>query len=454
MIYSNEEDLLGHCRIEIVDGRVEFKDLDFFKEKTVENLIDTILLSDSIHLKNTCHWIAYEAAHEFGIIPSSIQTLYEARAKHNLAHFTVPAINLRTLTYDSACSIFRAAKKIDAGAFIFEIARSEIGYTEQRPREYFSCIILAAVKEGFSGPVFLQGDHFQVNAKNFLQDRKREIDQLKDLITEAVEAGFYNIDIDSSTLVDLSKPTTDEQQKLNYEICALLTRFIREILPDGVKISIGGEIGEVGGQNSTPEELTAFMQGYNSLIKELTGLSKISIQTGTSHGGVVLPDGSIAQVKIDFDTLKALSQIARIKFKMAGAVQHGASTLPKAAFSRFPDAECAEIHLATQFQNIIYDYFPIPFRDEIYTWLHKNLSDERGQEQTDEQFIYKTRKKALGPFKRQIHSLPQDLKHKISSAFEKEVSFLFEKLHIKDTRSFVDKYVKSIWIDKKKKDFF
>lgn len=454
MIYRDEEELFSHCNIGIVDDKVEIKDLDFFKERVAENLVDTLLLSDSNHLKNICHWVAYEAAHKFGIIPSSIQTLYETRAKHNLTHFTVPAINLRTLTYDSARTVFRAAKKINAGAFIFEIAKSEIDYTEQRPREYSSCVILAAIKEGFSGPVFIQGDHFQVKAKNFLQDRDREINQLKDLISEAVEAGFYNIDIDSSTLVDLSKLTIDDQQKLNYEVCALFTKFIREIQPKGIEISTGGEIGEVGGKNSTPEELRAFMRGYNSLIRGLTGLSKISIQTGTTHGGVMLPDGSIAKVKIDFDTLKSLSQIARTEFGMAGTVQHGASTLPKDTFNRFLEFECAEIHLATQFQNIVYDYLPSKLKEKIYIWLHKNYSDEKKLEQTDDQFIYKTRKKAFGPFKRQIYSLPRDLKNKISSAFEEEFSFLFEKLNIKNTRLFVDKYVKPIRIDKKKEDFF
>jgi len=50
--------------------------------------------------------------------------------------------------------------------------------------------------------------------------------------------------------------------------------------------------------------------------------------------------------------------------------------------------------------------------------------------------------------------LPRDLKNKISSALEEEFSFLFEKLNIKDTRLFVDKYVKPVRIDKKKEDFF
>jgi fructose/tagatose bisphosphate aldolase len=453
MIFKDEEELFDHCNIEIIGDKAEIKDLDFFKKSAADNLVDNLLLSDSDHLKNICHWVVFEAAHKFGIIPSSIQTLYEARARHNLTHFTVPAINLRTLTYDSARAVFRAAEKINAGPFIFEIAKSEIGYTEQRPLEYSSLVILAAIKEGFRGPVFIQGDHFQVTAKNFLQDRDGEVNQLKDMISEAIQAGFYNIDIDSSTLVDLSKSTIDEQQKLNYEICALFTRFIRELQPKGIEISIGGEIGEVGKKNSTPEELQAFMRGYISMIQGITGISKISIQTGTTHGGIVLPDGSIEKAKIDFETLKVLSQIARTEFGMAGVVQHGASTLPKDAFHHFPEYECAEIHLATQFQNIIYDCFSSSLKGEIYAWLHKNCSDEKRPEQTDDQFIYKTRKKAFGPFKRQIYSLPHDIKNKISSALEEEFSFLFEKLSLNDTREFVEGYVKPTRVEKRKEDF-
>ena len=453
MNIGDEKELFELCSIKIIDGKVEIKDLELFKELAVNSLVDTLMLHSSIPLKKICHWVVYEAARRFGIVPSSIQNLYEARAKDSIIHFTVPAINLRTLTYESARAVFRAAKKINAGAFLFEIARSEMGYTGQRPQEYSSSILLAAIKEGFSGPVFIQGDHFQINAKNFLQDRDREIIQLQELISESVNAGFYNIDIDSSTLVDLSEPTVKKQQKLNYEMCALFTKFIRERQPEGIEISIGGEIGEVGGKNSTPEDLIAFMDGYLSAIQGLKGISKISIQTGTTHGGVVLPDGSIAKAKIDFDTLKTLSQMARNQFGMAGAVQHGASTLPKAAFFRFPEAECAEIHLAIEFQNIIYNLFPSPLKDEIYAWLHKNCAGEKKDSQSDDQFIYKTRKKAFGPFKKTIYSLPHDLKNDISSALEEEFSFLFEKLNIKDTKTLVDKHTKPVWVEKKKEDF-
>jgi len=70
------------------------------------------------------------------------------------------------MTYDTARSIFRTAIRMKAGAFILEIARSEIAYTDQRPAEYVAVLLAAALREGFRGPVFIQGDHFQVSARS------------------------------------------------------------------------------------------------------------------------------------------------------------------------------------------------------------------------------------------------------------------------------------------------
>ena len=128
------------------------------------------------------------------------------------------------------------------------------------------------------------------------------------------------------------------QQRVNAENTAELTRFIRSLQPDGVTISVGGEIGEVGKSNSTEEELRAYLDGYLGLLGDgAEPISKVSVQTGTSHGGVVLPDGSVAEVSIDFDTLRRLSTVAREEYGFAGCVQHGASTLPEDAFHHFPE---------------------------------------------------------------------------------------------------------------------
>src|SRR5438876_967167 len=168
-----------------------------------------------------------------------------------------------------------------------------------------------AVRQSFTGPLFIQGDHVQVNAKKYAADPETELQALRTLIDEELHAGFYNIDVDTSTLVDLSQQTLDEQQRVNYERAGEFTRFIRDREPEGVTVSVGAEIGEVGGKNSDVHELKAFMEGYNRTLKRLcpyAGISKISVQTGTSHGGVVLADGSIAKVQLDLEALQALSR--------------------------------------------------------------------------------------------------------------------------------------------------
>jgi fructose/tagatose bisphosphate aldolase len=385
-----------------------------------------------------------DIAYKKGIYASSINEFYMARGRGEIAPtFTVPAINLRTLTYDLAKAIFRVAKRNNTGAFIFEIAKSEMAYTAQPSFEYTATVLAAAVKEGWTGPVFVQGDHFQVNAKNYKADPDKELDGIKALIIQAMESGFYNIDIDSSTLVDLSKPTVKKQQQLNYEVCAHLTNFIRQNQPRGIQVSVGGEIGEVGHQNSTAEDLKEFMDGYNKCLRKgRVGISKISIQTGTSHGGVVLPDGTIAKVKLDFDTLTKLSKMAREEYHMAGAVQHGASTLPAEAFGKFPEAGAAEVHLATEFQNMVYESasFPKELKSKIYEWLRATQGSEKKPDQTDEQFIYSTRKKALGQFKKDILALPAASRDAISKEVEAKFEFLFEKLKTANTRKDIDKH--------------
>ncbi len=392
--------------------------------------------------RDRARWMIWEIGQVLGVQPASIHDLYIARGRGETKGFTVPAINVRGMAYDTARSIFRVAKKMNAGAFICEIARSEIAYTDQRPGEYVAVILAAALREGFRGPVFIQGDHFQVSAKKYATDPEGEVNAVKQLAREAIDAGFFNIDVDTSTLVDLSKPTVPEQQRVNFERAAEMTELIRQIEPEGVTVSVGGEIGEVGTENSTVEELRAFMDGYNaSLPRGVTGLSKISVQSGTSHGGVVLADGSIAEVALDLDTLETLSRVAREEYGLSGAVQHGASTLPDGAFNNFPRTETAEIHLATNFQTMLYDQLPVELRSEIYEWLRTNAKDERKEKDTDEQFFYKTRKKALGPFKQRFWDLDESIKQSLAKAYDAKFTFLFTQLAIGDTAPIVARFV-------------
>jgi fructose/tagatose bisphosphate aldolase len=445
-------DLINRDRAvyELSDSGIVLKNPQKFISQTLDVLVWNAVLGETEEVRSAAHWIIRRAGLELGVVPASVQGLYEARGRKECSGFTVPAINIRGLSYDVARAVFRAALRLKAGAFVFELARTESKYTDQKPAEYAAVMIAAALREGYEGPIFIQGDHYQANAKRYTKDPEVELQGIRDFCRESVAAGYYNIDIDTSTLVDLAKPGVREQQRANFETSAKLATYVRSIEPQGITISLGGEIGEVGKQNSTVEELTAYMDGFLATLSKLAGkkksLSKISVQTGTTHGGVVLPDGSIAQVAIDFGTLRTLSTLARDRYGMAGAVQHGASTLPSDAFHNFAECETAEVHLATEFQNLIYENpaFPHDLKDEIYRYLRKTCADEKKPDDTDEQFIYKTRKKAFGPFKRKFWELPSDVRGKIGSDLESKFAFLFERLNIQRTAEIVKKTVSPV----------
>ena len=407
-------------------------------ENSIDKLIYSAIFSDDQKVKESSKKSIREMANKKGIRLASIHGLYMSFGKNLISGFTVPAINIRTLTYDTARMIFQVMNEKNIGPVIFEIAKSEIGYTKQNPSEYALCILAAAIKEKYIGPVYVQGDHYQFSAKKYIINPEEEINKIKQLIKESVEVGFYNIDIDASTLVNLNKPTLIEQQKNNYEMTALMTEYIRSIQPKDITISIGGEIGHIGGKNSTVEEFEAFMENYLKIINKnkLTGISKVSIQTGTSHGGIPLPDGTIAKVSLDFNALKIIGESARNKYHIGGSVQHGASTLPNELFNRFTENKTLEIHLATGFQNLVYDNLPQIIKNKIYQWLEENCIDERKDGQTEDQFFYKTRKKGLGPFKKELWLMSEVEKRPILSSLKKQFEFLFEKLNIANTKKY------------------
>ena len=448
MSIATDTDL--HARLEGIAGvtpdGLEVHDEAALRGPLMDDLVFEAVFNDDAGLRDAARWIIWSASQALGCGSASINEFYRARGRGEIepARFTVPAINVRAATYLTARQAFAAAVERDAGTVIFEIAKSEMAYTDQRPAEYAAVILAAALREGWRAPVFLQGDHFQFNATKWASDPEGEMEGLRDLTREAVGAGFLNIDIDSSTLVDLSLTTVAEQQRVNAENSAELTRLVRNLQPEGVTISIGGEIGEVGKSNSTEEELRAYLDGYLAALGEGSEpISKVSVQTGTSHGGVPMPDGSMAEVSIDFDTLRRLSAVARDDYAMAGCVQHGASTLPDEAFNHFPENGTAEIHLATGFQNILYDDGGLPddLRAEMMEWCRVNAADERKDGETDEQFLYKTRKKAIGPFKRQLWTLPPEASATIGANLRAKFGLLFDELGIAGTRELVERYV-------------
>ncbi len=359
-------------------------------------------------------------------------------AKGTVSGHTIPAINVRGMSYEFVRAIIRAAQHAQVGPFIIESARSEMRYCEQSSDDLVVITLAAALREGFSGPLFIQGDHFQVDPA---KSTDQEVAALEKLIDESVTAGMGHIDIDASKTVDLSKESLDDQQARNAELTAHFTTHIRS--HHGAEILVGGEIGEIGGRVSTEGDLRAFMTQYRSRIGEVRGISKVAVQTGTSHGGTPNPDGTIKRVAVDFDALRNLSRLAREEYGLAGAVQHGASTLSETQIAEFPAMGVAEVHFSTEFQNMIFDHpsFPHELKAEIEAYLFAHFAEDRVSGMTDQQFVYKQRKRAWGPFKKAIATLPHEVRDVIAASLEQKVSSLFKDCHVDDTQQLISQYI-------------
>jgi len=219
MLFASMQELQDFCAgvIQVDGDKVTVLDAGAVRADWIDRVIHNAVFQADHGLRDRCRWLIRTTGQELGAFLASIEEMYRAKAQGAYQNVAVPAINIRGLTMDVARAVLRAMAAIDGGPVLFEIARSEIGYTFQRPAEYGACIMAAAIKEGYTGPLFVQGDHFQVNAKKYAADPAAEVAVVKDLIREAIEAGFYNIDVDTSTLVDLSHDTQAEQQRLNYE---------------------------------------------------------------------------------------------------------------------------------------------------------------------------------------------------------------------------------------------
>jgi len=309
---------------------------------------------------------------------ASIQKLYQEIAKGQADGFTVPAFNIRTLTYDAMRALFRAAKETNTGAFIIELAKSEMGYTNQTPKEYADNCLRAAEAESFEGPIFLQGDHFKLK-----ENTSEDIKELEELITQSIKVGFYNIDIDCSAL-----PLEENIKQTSHFI-----NFIKNINDD---VSIGAEVGEIGKQNTLPDNLEKF-------LNKVKGISKVAVQTGTSHG-----KGG----EVDFKLVEELGKIAK-QNGLAGVVQHGASTLPDNIFEKFAKFDVCEIHLATGINQIIIDNLPQDIKEKIKS------------------------KKDLGPLKPEMLNIDQKYITIIVDKLEEEFTFFFKNLKVENTAKLV-----------------
>ena len=111
--------------ISIDAGQLSVKDAAQLASPLMDDLVRLAVFGDAVE-KDWARWVIWEAARAVGTYAASIHGFYMARGRGDVKGVTVPAMNIRGATYDTVRSIWRTALKLDGGAIILEIARSEI----------------------------------------------------------------------------------------------------------------------------------------------------------------------------------------------------------------------------------------------------------------------------------------------------------------------------------------
>ena len=90
-----------------IDGRVVVHDPAALASERLDGLVwDAVFAAPPE--RDYARWLLWELGQAVGVRPWSIHDLYMARGRGEVRGFTVPAINVRGLAYDTARAIFRS----------------------------------------------------------------------------------------------------------------------------------------------------------------------------------------------------------------------------------------------------------------------------------------------------------------------------------------------------------
>lgn len=453
-MYKNLNELrfdLGHV-LTFHDPHLTVHERELIQQDVVDKVVYTTVFSTDDALKAKTRRIIYHLAKDLGIYSASIQPFYKAFAQGSIKNVTVPAISMKTLTYDLCRCVFRVAKTQNAAAFTFELSYGESQYTKQTPEEFVAVILGAAIKEKYTGPIFIQGGPCTFDPIAYKKDRSKELTRVKDWVERLIAAGFCNIAIDGSTLIETSNPSLHAQQKENVYVTAEVTKFIRDReqkrhaakltkghsdsiiqCTDDAPIAISAAIEYTNDDENTLETVESFMNHYLYQIPHKTGISNLCVKTPTVKKNTKKPG-------VNLNLLESIGQIAREAYGLAGPTLQNTS-LPVTQYEKFVKTRIVEAHLSTAFQDEVFDALPANLRGEMYAWVKKAHAYFREPDWNDEEFIHYKREKAFGLFKKKLWHLSDEEKKPIIHAVETYIGRLFEALSVANTKKSVEKYV-------------
>lgn len=344
--------------------------------------------------------------------------------------------------------IIDAAKETDS-AVLFEIAKSEVGYTDQQPEE-FARVCKTAIKAANANiPYCIHGDHITIP-----ENTPAAIAEAEDLIKKEIDAGFTSFAIDASRNFDVTATKTIDQLAVNIKITTHLAKFIEKLMKDKGKTradySLEVEVGEIGKidpktgkqELTTVDEAVTFIKALheNDVYPDL-----LAINNGTVHGNVYDAEGNVIPLLgIDEKRTREIADaIAPLGVKIA---QHGITGTPLELMHKLIDAGIVKGNIATHWQDLAIENMPPELVKKMEQWtLDKYKAKAKAEKPniSDKEIIGKNIKNAIKPFKKEIAEIDEKYKQKIYEACKASAIKYFEAFNGKGSGKIVRDYIAS-----------
>src|SRR2546423_15490993 len=108
--------------VTVLDGKVSVIDESAIAGPGMDKLAHTAVFGDQDE-RDDARWLIWEIGQAVGVRTASIHDLYKARGRGLCGGFTVPAMNIRGMAYDTGRAGFRQAVRVKGRALIFRVAR-------------------------------------------------------------------------------------------------------------------------------------------------------------------------------------------------------------------------------------------------------------------------------------------------------------------------------------------
>ena len=376
-----------------------------FEGEFVERLARTSALAPGIKTRKTAAFYIRAAAEAKNIWFDSLSVFYEHSCSRKFSGLVIPAFNIPGMTFSIARIIFRSYRKYNTGPFIFQLSPLEMADTAQTPWEYSACILAAAMRERYSGPIFIQCNAIKLSDHISPDSSPDRFEPLAILLKDCINAGFYHFVLDDSVIDSL------EQSELFS--CAdfgdTWFSLIRKNSPRVLDIQTGIELVKSPLHPDKQNDLEQYTQWIQSEL--------IQRQAECSVSKILRP----------FELCENGNDDSEKQNRSHFHVAYCERRKSKSKTQQWTETGVQELHSRRLFQDIIFDHpeFPLGLKEQLRVHLTQEYTIGTKPDWTDDQFYTKLRSRAWRSYKKALWSLDDRTKAIILGELEKTINHYF-----------------------------